>query len=48
MFSVSESNVAAVTRYIANLEEHHKTHSFQDEFRAFLKKNGIAVDEKHV
>src|SRR5947208_16558528 len=42
VFSVSESNVAAVTKYIASQEEHHKKHSFQDEFLAFLKKNGIA------
>ena len=42
VFSVSESNVAAVMKYIASQEEHHKKHSFQDEFLAFLKKNGIA------
>ena len=48
VFSVSESNVAAVMKYIASQEEHHKKHSFQDEFRAFLKKNGIAVDEKYI
>lgn len=48
VFSVSESNVNAVTEYIASQEEHHRTHSFQDEFRAFLQKNGIVVDEKYV
>ena len=48
VFSVSDSSVPAVTRYIADQEEHHKTHSFQDEFRAFLAKNGIAVDEKYI
>ncbi len=48
VFSVSESNVTGVTKYIANQEEHHKKHSFQDEFLAFLKKNGIAYDEKYV
>lgn len=42
---MSESNVNAVTKYIGNQEEHHQAHSFQDEFRAFLQKNGIAVDE---
>ncbi len=47
-FQLSESNVTAVRKYIANQEEHHKKHSFQDEFRAFLKKNGIAVDEKYI
>lgn len=48
VFSVSESNVAAVTKYIASQEEHHKKHSFQDEFRAFLAKNKISVDEKYI
>lgn len=48
VFSVSESNVSAVTKYIARQEEHHQKHSFQDEFRAFLQKNGIVVDEKYV
>ena len=35
VFSVSESNVTAVRKYIAYQKEHHKKHSFQDEFRAF-------------
>jgi putative transposase len=38
VFSVSESSVAAVSKYIATQEEHHRKHSFQDEFLAFLKK----------
>jgi putative transposase len=48
VFSVSESNVPAVTKYVATQEEHHKKFSFQDEFRAFLAKNAIVVDEKYV
>ena len=48
VFSVSESNVHAVTKYISTQEEHHQKHSFQDEFRAFLKKNGIAMGEKYI
>jgi putative transposase len=48
VFSVSESNVFAVSKYIATQEEHHKKHSFQDEFLAFLRKNGIAYDEKYL
>jgi putative transposase len=48
VFSVSESSVSTVTKYIVSQEEHHKKQSFQDEFRAFLKKNGIVVDEKYV
>ena len=32
-FSVSPSHVPALTKYIAGQEEHHRTESFQDEFR---------------
>jgi REP-associated tyrosine transposase len=48
VFSVSESNMDAVTRYIAQQEKHHAKRSFQKEFVAFLKKNGIAYDEKYI
>jgi putative transposase len=48
VFSVSESNVAAVTKYIAEQEEHHREHSFQEEFVAFLKKNNVAYDERYI
>ena len=46
VFSVSESSVAAVTRYIARQEEHHRKQSFQEEFLAFLKKNNVPYDER--
>ncbi|MBS1850420.1 MAG: IS200/IS605 family transposase [Acidobacteria bacterium] len=48
VFSVSESSIPAVTRYIATQEEHHKKHSFQEEFVAFLKKNNVAYDERYI
>jgi len=48
VFSVSESSVAAVTKYIAGQEEHHKAHSFQEEFVAFLKKNHVPYDEQYI
>ncbi|MFZ0761454.1 MAG: IS200/IS605 family transposase [Candidatus Sulfotelmatobacter sp.] len=47
-FSVSESNVSAVSRYIAMQEEHHKMRTFQEEYVAFLKKNKIAYDERYI
>lgn len=47
-FSVSESNLPLVSRYIATQEEHHKKHSFQEEYVAFLKKNHIAYDERYI
>lgn len=48
VFSVSESNVAAVTKYIAEQEEHHRKHSFQEEFVAFLVRNSVAYDERYI
>jgi putative transposase len=48
VFSVSESNAAEVTEYIAGQEEHHKKHSFQEEYVAFLKKNYIEYDERYI
>jgi putative transposase len=48
VFSVSESNVASVTRYIARQEEHHKKQSFQEEFLAFLKKNNVVYDDRYI
>ena len=48
VFSVSESNVAAVTKYIAGQEEHHKKQSFQEEYLAFLKKNHVEYDERYI
>lgn len=40
-FSVSQSNVAVVSEYIARQKEHHRRVSFQEEFLSFLKKHGI-------
>jgi len=48
VFSVSESNVEAVKKYIAEQEEHHKKLTFQEEFLGFLKKNHIEYDERYI
>jgi len=47
-FSVSPSHVPALTTYIDNQEEHHRTESFQDEYRRVLKKYGLEWDERYV
>jgi REP element-mobilizing transposase RayT len=47
-FSVSHSLVPAVVRYIQDQEKHHRRVTFQEEFIAFLKKNGIAYDERYI
>jgi putative transposase len=47
-FSVSPSHLEALLTYIDSQEEHHRERSFQDEYRAFLKKYGISYDERYV
>ena len=47
-FSVSQSHLDQVTRYIERQEEHHRKGTFQAEFRAFLKKYLVEYDERYV
>ncbi len=47
-FSVSQSDVEAVLKYIAQQAEHHRTQSFQDEFRLMLRDNETEFDERYV
>jgi hypothetical protein len=44
----SISHLEKLIAYIENQEEHHKTLSFQDEYRSLLRKNGIIVDETYL
>jgi putative transposase len=48
MFSVSPIHLAEVETYVHNQEEHHRNKTFQEEFRAFLERYGIAYDERYV
>ena len=48
VFSVGMSQKDTLLQYIDNQEEHHRTHTFQDEYRAFLKKYKIDYDERYV
>ena len=47
-FSVSTSQYDAVVGYISRQKEHHKKHSFQDEFRKILHLNKVPYDERYV
>jgi len=48
VFSVGPADLGALLTYIDDQEEHHKTYTFQEEYRAFLKKYRIAHDERYV
>lgn len=47
-FSVGQTEKEMVRAYIHQQEEHHKTRTFQEEYRAFFDKYGIAYDERYV
>jgi putative transposase len=40
-FSVSESNVDTVARYIAGQDEHHRVRTFTDELKEFIERHGL-------
>jgi len=44
-FTVSESQVPIVRKYIRNQQQHHKKFDFRTEFEKLLTSNGIAVDD---
>ena len=47
-FSVSESNVEAVTIYIQNQAEHHLKFTVQEEVREIMKRHRVNFDERYV
>lgn len=47
-FSVNPAQVDIVIRYIKNQRQHHQRKTFQDEYRAFLKKYKVDYDERYV
>ena len=48
IFSIGFSQIPTVKQYIANQEDHHGHISFQDEYRALLKRYEIEYDEQYV
>ena len=47
-FSIGQSQVSTLKRYIARQRIHHQRVTFQDEYRKFLKSYGIDYDERYV
>jgi REP element-mobilizing transposase RayT len=48
LYSVSPSNFDRLLGYIRNQDRHHERMTFQQEFRALLRKHGVAFDERYV
>ena len=47
-FSIGVSQVPSTVAYIRSQPEHHRRLTFEEEFRAFLKKHAIEYDERYV
>ncbi|MDQ3252704.1 MAG: transposase [Acidobacteriota bacterium] len=47
-FSIGQSSVPALKRYIATQHAHHRRQTFQDEFRELLHKYDVGYDERDV
>jgi len=47
-FSIGQSNVEALKRYIRGQKKHHSRMTFQDEYRQFLKRYQVEYDERYV
>jgi putative transposase len=47
-FSIGQSQVPRVMKYIENQKQHHAKQDFKDEFRGLLKKYRVEYDERYV
>lgn len=46
-FSVGQSQVEDVSRYIGRQKEHHDRHTYEDEYRELCRKYGVDMDERY-
>lgn len=46
-FSIGQSQVEGVRKYIVNQKIHHAKQDFQDEFRALCRKYDVVIDERY-
>jgi putative transposase len=47
-FSVSPSHLETVVQYVEAQQEHHRTRTFQEEYRELLRGHGVDFDERYV
>ena len=47
-FSVSPSQLDVVLKYVETQQDHHRTRSFQEEYRELLRKHSVQFDEKYI
>ena len=45
---VSPSHLDVVLQYVETEEEHHRTRTFQEEYRELLRRHGVEFDDRYV
>ncbi|MCA1590367.1 MAG: IS200/IS605 family transposase [Acidobacteria bacterium] len=46
-FSIGQSQVPEVSRYIRDQKEHHRGQAYEDEFRALCRKYDVGIEERY-
>ncbi|MDF1741481.1 MAG: IS200/IS605 family transposase [Verrucomicrobiales bacterium] len=47
-FTLGSPDLEKVRSYVLNQEEHHRNHSFQDEYRTMLKRGMVEFEERYL
>jgi hypothetical protein len=47
-FSLSADHRTRLRAYIENQERHHRVRRYEDEYLGFLRRNGVAYDDRYV
>jgi putative transposase len=47
-FSVSPSQLEVVLEYVDTQQEHHRTRTFQEEYRELLRRHGVDFDKRYI
>jgi REP element-mobilizing transposase RayT len=47
-FSIGQSNLEALKRYVASQKEHHRKQTFEQELLAFLNEYKVAYDQRYL
>ena len=45
---MSQNQLEALLQYVQRQEEHHRTHTFQEEYRELLRRHNIEFDEQYM
>lgn len=48
VYTLHHGLVERARQYVSRQEEHHREQSFEEEYRAFLRRHGVVIDERYI